>query len=162
MNTKEVSAQLLIMMFSVFCMVCSPGHGHYGLQDRKEYAIPSPPHSCGAGRDSLRHRGGKWTILDMASVPPDKRPPRRDHVRTSRNIKVRWYPPSFMSPSPRPLLTLASAQAREEDGWTALLWAAAGATCGWWRCCSTGRTRLWCPTEATPRWCGLPGAEEES
>ena len=31
-----------------------------------------------------------------------------------------------MSPSPRPLLTLASARAREEDGWTALLWAAAG------------------------------------
>ena len=31
-----------------------------------------------------------------------------------------------MSPSPRPLLTLASAQAREEDAWTALLWAAAG------------------------------------
>ena len=146
------------MMLSVFCMVCSPGHGHYGLQDRKEYAIPSPPHSCGAGRDSLRHRGGKWTILDMASVPPDNRPPRRDHVRTSRNIKVRWYPPSFMSPSPRPLLTLASAQAREEDAWTALLWAAAGPPAD-----GEDAARQGGPGSGVqPRWCGLPGADEES
>ena len=62
----------------VFCMVYSPGHGHYGLQDRKEYAIPSslasawararPPGLSATLRREMDHMGHGFRAADRAEA----------------------------------------------------------------------------------------------
>ena len=68
---KNWSISLLKKSVFVFCMVYSPGLGHYGLQDRKEYASLS--HSCHrvmAMTEMLCDTVvGNCTIWTMASVP---------------------------------------------------------------------------------------------
>ena len=62
----------------VFCMVYSPGHGRYGLQDRKEYAIPSslasawararPPGLSATLRREMDHMGHGFRAADRAEA----------------------------------------------------------------------------------------------
>ena len=62
----------------VFCMVYSPGHGRYGLQDRKEYAIPSslasawararPPGLSATLRREMDHMGHGFRAADRAET----------------------------------------------------------------------------------------------